>query len=87
MTARFMGNVLAFIDLGTWVASERELPSPAVTVTADQRGYLARIARQFLRARRAESAPQRFDVLAIESGFGIHPASRLHKAAFLSGAN
>ena len=81
------GNVLAFVEVKTRVAGERELPSPEVAVTAEKRHALARIARQFLRARRAESAPYRFDVLAIESRTGTRPTVRLHKGAFVPGAN
>ena len=58
------------------------VPAPEVAVTPDKRHALARMARQFLRARRAESAPYRFDVLAIESRAGQRPTVRLHKGAF-----
>jgi putative endonuclease len=81
------GNVLAFVEVKTRVVGERELPSPEVAVTPEKRHALARIARHFLRARRAESAPYRFDVLAIESRVGTRPTVRLHKAAFTPGAN
>jgi len=40
------------------------------------------MARQFLRTRRAESTPYRFDVLAIETRAGKRPQVRLHKGAF-----
>jgi len=76
------GKVLAFVEVKTRVMGERDLPSPEVAVTPDKRHALARMARQFLRARRAESAPYRFDVLAIESRSGERPTVRLHKGAF-----
>jgi Holliday junction resolvase-like predicted endonuclease len=40
------------------------------------------MARQFLRARHIETAPCRFDVLAIETRPGEKPVVRLHKGAF-----
>ena len=76
------GKVLAFVEVKTRVMGERDLPAPEVAVTPDKRHALARMARQFLRARRAESAPYRFDVLAIESRAGQRPTVRLHKGAF-----
>jgi len=51
-------------------------------VNADKRRNLARMARQFLRSRRIDSASCRFDVLAIESHAGKKPVVRLHKSAF-----
>lgn len=82
------GKVLAFVEVKTRVvAGDRDMPSPEVAVNAEKRHALARMARQFLRARRAESAPYRFDVLAIESRSGTRPAVRLHKGAFSPDAN
>jgi len=81
------GKVLAFVEVKTRVAGDREMPSPEAAVNAEKRHALARMARQFLRARRAESAPYRFDVLAIESRSGTRPAVRLHKGAFSPDAN
>jgi len=81
------GNVLAFVEVKTRVVHERtgrELPSPEAAVTPDKRHYLTRMARQFLRARRAQDFPYRFDILAIESRPGQPPQVRLHKAAFPS---
>jgi putative endonuclease len=77
------GKILAFIEVKTRVTGARpELPAPEAAVTPDKRHYLARMARQFLRARRAQDAPHRFDILAIESRPGQPPQVRLHKAAF-----
>lgn len=76
------GPVLAFVEVKTRQAVGREQPAPEEAVNADKRRYLARMARQFLRMRRGESAPYRFDVLAIETRAGARPAVRLHKGAF-----
>ncbi|HKV04043.1 MAG TPA: YraN family protein [Candidatus Acidoferrales bacterium] len=77
------GHVLAFVEVKTRAATNREQPKPEEAVNTDKRRYLARMARQFLRARRLESAPCRFDVLAIETSAGFHPKVRLHKGAFV----
>jgi putative endonuclease len=76
------GKVLAFVEVKTRVVGDREMPSPEVAVTPDKRHYLVRMARQFLRARRAQDSPYRFDILAIESRAGQPPQVRLHKSAF-----
>jgi hypothetical protein len=39
------------------------------------------MARQFLRVRRLENTPWRFDVLAIETSLGKKPTVRLYKPA------
>lgn len=77
------GKVLAFVEVKTRAMSERERPSPEEAVNADKRRFIARMARQFLRTRRAEGAPHRFDVLAIETRAGTRPVVRLHKGAFV----
>jgi putative endonuclease len=81
------GKVLAFVEVKTRVLDNRELPSPETAVTAEKRHYLARMARQFLRARRADSAPYRFDILAIECRAGSRPQVRLHRGAFTPSQN
>jgi len=58
------------------------LPSPEDAVNHEKRRHLARMARQFLRARRIDSPAYRFDVLAIETRPGVRPEVRLHKGAF-----
>jgi len=77
------GRVLAFVEVKTRSATDRDQPTPEQAVNADKRRYLARVARQFVRARRMESASCRFDVLAIETTAGARPAVRLHKGAFV----
>ncbi|HWG57792.1 MAG TPA: YraN family protein [Candidatus Acidoferrales bacterium] len=76
------GPALAFVEVKTRSASLPGQPSPEEAVNWEKRRNLGRMARQFLRARRIESAPFRFDVLAIETQPGEHPQLRLHKGAF-----
>jgi putative endonuclease len=76
----FDGAVLAFVEVKTRVATDRDRPTTEEAVNAEKRG-----ARQFLRARRMDSASCRFDVLAVETG--THTAIRLHKGAFVPGSN
>jgi len=76
------GGVLAFVEVKTRSAKDTNAPSPEAAVDQDKRRHLARVARQFLRARRIDSQPYRFDVLAIESRPGARPEVRLHKGAF-----
>ena len=80
------GPVLAFVEVKTRAVTGRDQPTPEEAVNADKRRYITRMARQFLRMRRAESAPYRFDVLAIETRAGSRPEVRLHKGAFVSEA-
>jgi len=80
------GQALAFIEVKTRSASAsnsaHQHSTPEDAVNADKRRNLARMARQFLRSRRIDSASCRFDVLAIESDAGKKPVVRLHKSAF-----
>lgn len=83
------GNVLAFVEVKTRAASDDKDPAkpqnrPEDSVNWDKRRNLTRVARQFLRARRIESAECRFDVMAIENRSGARPEVRLHKGAFLA---
>jgi putative endonuclease len=77
------GRVLAFVEVKTRVVGDRDQPAPEEAVNADKRRFVTRMARQFLRTRRAEGAPHRFDVLAIETRAGSRPEVRLHKGAFI----
>jgi putative endonuclease len=77
------GPVLAFVEVKTRAASDRDQPAPEAAVNSEKRGHLARMARQFRRARRVESTPCRFDILAIETSAGARPQVRLHKGAFV----
>ena len=79
------GPVLAFVEVKTRAAAEPgkpAVPSPEDAVNHEKRRHLARMARQFLRARRIDSPAYRFDVLAIETRPGARPEVRLHKGAF-----
>ena len=75
------GPVLAFVEVKTRSADEPDRPDPEQAVNAEKRHHLARVARQFLRSRRAESGSWRFDVIAIETRAGKRPEIRLHKGA------
>jgi len=77
------GPVLAFIEVKTRDATKPDAPDPELAVNAEKRGHLARMARRFLRSRRAESGSWRFDVVAIETRPGKRPEIRLHKGAFV----
>lgn len=79
------GPVFAFVEVKTRVVSDGDQPSPEDAVNDDKGPHLARMARQFLRARRVESPSYRFDVLAIETRLGARPVVRLHKGAFSAG--
>lgn len=81
------GEVLAFVEVKTRAATTEKDPAkvparPEDAVNWEKRRNLTRMARQFLRARRIESANCRFDVMAIETRAGTRPQVRLHKGAF-----
>ena len=81
------GAVLAFVEVKTRSApdpgeADATRPAPEEAVNWEKRRNMARVARQFIRSRRLESAPHRFDVLAIETRSGARPEVRLHKGAF-----
>jgi Holliday junction resolvase-like predicted endonuclease len=70
------------VEVKTRVASQLGQSRPEDAINHEKRRNLARMARQFLRARHLENTPWRFDVLAIETSLGQKPTVRLHKAAF-----
>jgi putative endonuclease len=85
------GKTLAFVEVKTRTmvdpvpSSQSSRPAPLTpeeAVNWEKRRNLSRMARQFLRARHIETAPCRFDVLAIETRPGQKPVVRLHKGAF-----
>jgi putative endonuclease len=86
------GQTLAFVEVKTRTVVELARASQSLTrpapltpeeaVNWEKRRNLSRMARQFLRARHIETAPCRFDVLAIETRPGAKPIVRLHKGAF-----
>jgi len=81
------GPMLAFVEVKTRAAAERDRPTPEDAVNSEKRRNLARMARQFLRTRRVGSNSCRFDILAIETTIGAPPEIRLHKGAFTPDAN
>lgn len=78
------GPVLAFVEVKTRSGASAEQPRPEEAVNAEKERQLARMAGQFLRARKLDGVPHRFDVIAIESRPGARPVLRLHKGAFTS---
>jgi len=85
------GQVLAFVEVKTRAAAEdEEKAKPGArledSINQDKRRNVTRMARQFLRARRIESAPCQFDVMAIENHKGSRPKVKLYKGAFTATA-
>lgn len=78
------GPVLAFVEVKTRTSANPLQPRPEVAVNVEKERNLARMAGQFIRARKLEGVPHRFDVIAIESLPGGKPVLRLHKGAFTS---
>ena len=76
------GATVAFVEVKTRTSPRDEFGSAEDAVTLEKRRHLSRMARQFLREYRAERAPFRFDILAIEAPPGRRPVVRLHKGAF-----
>jgi putative endonuclease len=76
------GEFLAFVEVKTRAKAAPGQPTPEDAINLEKRRNLARMARQFIRARRLENTPWRFDVLAIETTLGQKPVVRLHKSAF-----
>lgn len=85
-------ETLAFIEVKTRIipsiasqnVDRNKYRLPEEAVNWEKRRNLTRIARQFLRIRRIESIPHRFDIVAIESQPGNRPQVRLYKGAFLA---
>ena len=63
-------------------AGRSDRPLPEEAVNCEKRRNLLRMAKQFLRVRRIDSVPHRFDIVAIDSRPGTRPQVRLHKGAF-----
>ncbi len=76
------GPVLAFVEVKTRTGAPGEFGQPEDAVTPEKRRHVVRMARQFLTEWHLAEATCRFDVLAVESRPGQHPAARLHKGAF-----
>ena len=80
------GETLAFVEVKTRTSQRDDVGTPEDAVTDGKKRHLSRMARQFLRARRIESASCRFDVMAIENRKGSRPEVRLYKGAFTATA-
>jgi putative endonuclease len=78
------GRVLAFVEVKTRSGTNAGQPRPEEAVNTEKERHLTRMAGRFLRARKLEGVPHRFDVVAIESPPGARPVLRLHKGAFTS---
>ena len=76
------GATLAFVEVKTRTSPRDEFGSPEDAVTVEKQRHLSKMARQFVREYRANSAPFRFDILAIQAPPGQRPVVRLHKGAF-----
>ncbi len=83
--AGYDGEVLAFIEVKTRSVARdgvRKMAFAEEAVDPEKQRNVTRMARQFLRARRIESEPYRFDIVAIETRPGSPPEVRLHKGAY-----
>ena len=82
--AGYDGRVLAFVEVKTRSARKQgsQFPGAEEAVNLEKQRNVARMARQFLRARKIEEEVYRFDVLAIETKTGERPVVRLHKGAY-----
>lgn len=83
--AGYDDGTLAFVEVKTRsIAGDgpRRMALAEEAVNEEKRHNVRRMARQFLRARRIEDEPYRFDVLAIETRVGAPPEVRLHKGAY-----
>jgi len=77
------GPTLVFVEVRTRSTSTAEGNTnyPEMTITPAKHHVLVRTARYFLRERRIQECPVRFDVVAIDNRPGRPPVLRLHKAA------
>lgn len=83
--AGYDGDVLAFVEVKTRSVAKdgpRKMALAEEAVNPEKQRNVTRMARQFLRVRRVEAEPYRFDVLAIETRPGSRPEVRLHKGAY-----
>jgi len=76
---RYDRPILAFVKVKTRWATEPGQPKPEEAVDWYKRRNLVRMARQFHRVRRIESASCRIDVMVIEARPGARPEVRLQK--------
>jgi len=75
------GETLVIVEVRTRQAFDGQPALPELTITKEKHEVLLRTAHYFLRERRIQTCPLRFDVVAIENTPGRPPVVRLHKAA------
>jgi putative endonuclease len=75
------GETLAIVEVRTRQALPGQPALPELTITKEKHEVLLRTAHYFLRERRIQNSPLRFDVVAIENTPGQPHVVRLHKAA------
>ena len=83
--AGYDGKVLAFVEVKTRSIAKdgvRKMALAEEAVNPEKQRHVTRMARQFVRARRIEAEPYRFDIVAIETRPGARPEVRLHKGAY-----
>ncbi|HTQ97142.1 MAG TPA: YraN family protein [Candidatus Acidoferrum sp.] len=77
----FDGETLVIVEVRTRRATPGQAAQPELSITVEKHEVLVRTAHYFLRERRIQDCPIRFDVVAIENTPGKPPVVRLHKAA------
>jgi putative endonuclease len=75
------GDTLVIVEVRTRRALPDHPAQPEISITKEKHEVLLRTAHYFLRERRIQNCPMRFDVVAIENTPGQPPVVRLHKAA------
>ena len=75
------GDTLVIVEVRTRRALPDQPAQPEISITKEKHEVLLRTAHYFLRERRIQNCPLRFDVVAIENTPGRQPIVRLHKAA------
>jgi putative endonuclease len=75
------GDTLVIVEVRTRRALPDHSAQPEISITKEKHEVLLRTAHYFLRERRIQNCPLRFDLVAIENTPGHPPIIRLHKAA------
>ena len=75
------GDTLVFVEVRTRATADGQQALPELSITREKHHVLVRTAHYFLRERRIEDCPMRFDVVAIDNQAGHPPVVRLHKSA------
>ena len=74
-------DTLVFVEVRTRAVVQGATALPEMSITREKHHVLVRTAHYFLRDRRIEDCPIRFDVLAIDNRPDQPPLVRLHQAA------